>query len=194
MADSRPAAEASTAEVMREAQLVRVLDLIVNSGLSQVEACQQVEGMTLRTFQRSIASSNVLAELRKQTDGILASGVLAAYKGYLRGIEKLAEVIEDGETKPRDLVTAVKLLHQILQGFGGGLTVLVPPVADDADGEGRRVQVAFNSDLLLRGPLTMRIGQQAGTILDGDELINSGPRALSRGPIAGGDDAAEDAA
>lgn len=171
MADLVPIDEAGTVDLVRDAQVARVLEMLISEGKTQAEACKEI-GISVRTLQRAMAASRSMAELRKQTDGVLASGVLAAYEGYQNGIKRLRKIVDDEKTAPRDVIAAVKTLHQILREFGGPLVWSEGgPSGEGEEDEPKRVQVAFDAELLMRGPMTVRVGQGNGRArLEDDDL------------------------
>ena len=173
-----PTEELSPAEIARRAQVTQVLQLMIDEGITQAEACIR-SNIEPRTFQRHVAKMrDQLDMIRRETEGALVSGAVMAMKGYLDGISRLIR-IANGPSEDPDAIRAIKELRSIVKDFAG----LIPAGASgqagaDADDEkAARVKAA---DMTFNGPVTFQIAQRDGipittTVIEGEvrELPNT---------------------
>jgi hypothetical protein len=156
----------TTAEVIRMGQVAKVLQMQIDEGLTQAEACAKI-GVHPRTYRRWAAEDKVLQAIREETRGTLVSGVALAMQGYLTGIQKLVAALNDPLAPITTKLKITKELGHILRSFAVVLPPSALPRSDQPGDEAVPAAQAVAVDFKFEGPMTVKIVQRDGVPMSG---------------------------
>lgn len=110
-------------EAARLKQAGRVIELRrSNAGMSLAEACRQVSAetgstITVSTFRHWEHDARMVGMLNAEVKQVMAESMLTVMRVMPLAMERLAGIIEDETTHPRDVIAAVKEVRATLSEF-----------------------------------------------------------------------------
>ena len=101
-------------EVVRQSQIIKVIQLMSEKGMSQAEACELV-GINQRTYQRWVGRPEMAPVLQQVARDAIQAGMIIAVNAFPRAVERQAQIATGEAGDPRDSGKAAAFLQSLLK-------------------------------------------------------------------------------